>query len=68
MRWRAPRYLTSHPAVAKVEDGEAEGSDYRHEVELKPGWRFTGGRHRDLVWGFFNNKADFDYANPQKEK
>lgn len=65
MRYKAPKAITGHPAVETCTSGEATGSDYRHDVWLRDGYRFTAGRMAGCQGAFFNSAADFAYANPQ---
>lgn len=60
----APKYIRDHPAVESYDTGANQSSDYRHYVELKEGWVFTRGRNEGGSSLFFNNKADFDFAEP----
>lgn len=66
--YKAPKGITSHPGVESVESGEAGGSDYRHDVWLKDGWRFTKERMAGCQGGFFNSVADFIRAEPVEVK
>lgn len=63
----APKYLTKHEAVLRVEPGEDQGSDYRWFVELKPGWVFNSGRAEgcNTPMLFVDNRDDFVRARPE---
>lgn len=57
--FKAPKGITSHPAVLEVRDGFDEGFDYRYDVELKPGWRFASGRMDGCIFARFHTVQDF---------
>ena len=66
--YRAPKGITSHPAVEDCADNEIFGGDsseYKHDVLLKDGWAFTTGRMEGCRNARFKTVADFKYANPQ---
>lgn len=68
MRYTAPKGITSHPGVETCTSGEATGSDYKHDVWLKDGWKFKRGRMEGCQGAFFNSVADFKYAEPVKRE
>jgi hypothetical protein len=61
---KAPAYIRNHPAVAFYDSGANQSSDYRHYVELKDGWAFARGRNECCTSLFFNNRSDFNHADP----
>ena len=61
-----PKYLSSHPAIAEVEDMR-EQSDYKWGIWLKEGWCFNSGRAMGCRSLNIMNKADLDIANPIPE-
>ena len=65
---KAPKYISNHEATVFYTTGDVQSSDYRHYVELKEGWKFCfhNGNPSDYRgFLFFNNKSDFEFANPQ---
>ena len=67
MTYKAPKAIASHPGVEECASGYDGGSDYKHDVLLKPGWAFENGRMAGCRTGFFHTAKDFTYANPIKE-
>jgi hypothetical protein len=67
MAYKAPKAILNHPGVKSVEDFSPYGDGYKHDVLLKDGWRFTGGRMAGCRDARINTVADFKYANPQPE-
>jgi hypothetical protein len=65
-RYIAPKAIATHPAVEACTSGEAGGSDYKHEVWLRDGWRFTRGRAETCRTLFCHTVAEFKYAKPQR--
>ena len=57
--YSAPKEVIQHPAVESCTSGEATGSDYKHYVELKPGWRIV--YPYDLGSLFFHTVKDWRY-------
>tara|TARA_R110000772_G_scaffold45987_1_gene105094 strand:+ start:422 stop:613 length:192 start_codon:yes stop_codon:yes gene_type:complete len=57
--------IIKHKAVESYDTGENQGSDYKHYVILKDGWKFTEGRCADCSSLFFNTLADFKDAQPE---
>jgi hypothetical protein len=64
MRYQAPKGITEHPAVETCTSGDAAGSDYKHDVWLKDGWRFKYGRMAGCQGAFFHTVRDFKDAEP----
>lgn len=66
MTYRAPKGITSHPAVETCEHGPASGvDDYKHDVWLKKGWVFRYGRMEGCRGGHFHTVKDFLFADPR---
>jgi hypothetical protein len=38
MAYKAPKSIINHPGVQECNCGDAEGSDYKHDVWLHDGW------------------------------
>ena len=67
LRIKAPKYLTSHPAVQDVEYMlNQSGGDYRWGVYLKEGWVFENSRGMGTGYLNIQNKQAFDDACPVK--
>ncbi len=66
MTYRAPKAITSHPAVEECTDGHIDG-DYRHDVWLREGWQFTSGRMAFCRSGMFHTVTEFRNACPMRE-
>lgn len=64
MPYVAPKTVAKHPGVEGCFCGDAEGSDYRHYVELKDGWVFENGRGAGCSALFYNQVWEFKHANP----
>ena len=64
--YKAPKSITGHPGVASCESGEANGSDYKHDVWLKDGWVFSYGRMTGCQGGLFHTFNDFRLAQPRR--
>ena len=60
--------IANHPAVEEVLDGEGEGFDYKYHVWLKEGWSFRLGRMAGCRTGNFHTVADFQFADPVRNK
>lgn len=66
MKYIAPKAIKNHPGVLECESGEANASDYKHDVLLKEGWMFESGRMAGCRSGLFQTVADFKSAHPYK--
>ena len=64
MAFKAPKGIANHPAVKECLDGEAEGFDYKYDVELKDGYVFKRGRMEGCNNARFHNVKDFLFAEP----
>ena len=67
MTYKPPMVITSHPAVAECDSGDAVGIDCGHNVLLKDGWAFTQGRLAGCQIGSFHTVIAFCLADPKKE-
>ena len=54
--------LLNHPAIQEVEI--SQDSDYKYEIFLKEGFVYKYGRMANTRTGFFQNAADFFFAEP----
>lgn len=64
MRYTAPKGINLHPAVERCTSGDAGGSDYKHEVVLREGYRFKYGRMAGSRFAFFHTVESFLNAEP----
>jgi hypothetical protein len=64
-KYKAPKGITKHIAVKTCDYGPDSGvDDYRHDVWLKDGWKFSAGRMANCQGGHFNSVEDFNRAHP----
>lgn len=66
MKYFAPKVIKNHPAVEECTSGDAGGSDYKHDVWLKDGWKFSQGRLAGCQGGLFHTVQDFRNAKPME--
>lgn len=66
-RYKPPKAIIGHPGVQECSDADANGApDYRHDVFLRPDWRFTSGRMDGCRSGLFQSVERFRLARPQR--
>jgi len=66
MKYKAPKAIANHQGVIECESGEANASDYKHDVLLRDGWKFKHGRMAGCRSGLFQTVQDFKDAEPVK--
>ena len=65
MNRKFSKKVTSHPAVATVDFGPDSGvEDYKYDIWLQDGYRFTSGKSEGCQGGHFTSAQDFLYARP----
>lgn len=66
--FKAPKSILRHPGVDECLCAKAQGfsSEFRYDVFLKDGWRFTANGKEDCQGGRFRTVADFFDAEPTR--
>ena len=64
-KYTAPRTIAAHPGVEECLDASTD-SDYKHDIFLREGWKFTRGRAAGCRGHRVHSVAEFRYAEPRR--
>jgi len=65
MPYKIPKGIAHHPGVAECCPGVLGGAEKRHDVLLRPDWRFLNNSDHTRT-GFFNSVQEFLDAQPER--